>query len=98
MAKTPKITPTAGYVLIEPHEEERTTASGIVLPDTVSRDKPHQGKVIAVGAKSDEVGEAPCKLNDTVIYKKWGGNEYKPVGSDKELMFVKFDDILTLVK
>jgi len=98
MTKAPKITPTSGYVLIEPQEEERTTASGIVIPDTVSGEKPHQGKVISIGADSKEVGAAPCKINDTVIYKKWGGNEYKPAGSDKELMFVKFDDILALVK
>lgn len=96
------LTPTNGYILVEPSESQKTTASGIVIPDTVSGDKPQQGKVLSMGGKmlheSGQEVAAPCKVGDVVIYKKWGGNEYKPEGSDKELMFVKFDDILAIVK
>lgn len=101
MSKQPTLNPTPGYILIEPTEGEKTTASGIVIPDTVSGDKPQQGKVLAVGKDTEEQGSklvSPCKVGDTVVYKKWGGNEYKPAGSDKELMFVKFDDVLAIVK
>lgn len=92
-----KLKPTAGYILIEPLELERKTASGIVLPET-HEEKPQRGEVLAVGA--DEVTEsgvkkpAPCKAKDTVIYKQWGGNEVKVEG--KEYLFVKFDDILAV--
>ncbi|MBD3208573.1 MAG: co-chaperone GroES, partial [Candidatus Nealsonbacteria bacterium] len=44
-----KIKPLADYVLIEPIKEEEKTESGILLPETASKDKPEQGKVIAVG-------------------------------------------------
>jgi len=89
--------PTAGYLLIEPLEKEIKTASGIYLPDTAG-EKPQKGKVLAVGAP--EVVEkgtkrvSPVKVNDTVIYKKWGGNEVK-IGNI-EYLFVKFEDVLAV--
>jgi chaperonin GroES len=94
--------PTAGYLLIEPLEKEVKTASGIYLPDTAG-EKPQKGKVLAAGAaqcadckcgdcKCDSY--VPCKVNDIVIYKKWGGNEVK-IGN-VEYMFVKFEDILAV--
>jgi chaperonin GroES len=89
--------PTAGYLLIEPLEKEVKTASGIYLPDTAG-EKPQKGKVLAVGAPEiTEKGTkkaSPVKVNDVVIYKKWGGNEVK-IGSI-EYLFVKFEDILAI--
>ncbi len=88
--------------MIDPQEDEKMTASGIVLPDTVSADKPQEGKVVALGADmlhdSGTKISAPCKVGDHVVYKKWGGNEYKPKGSDIEYTFVKFDDIMAIIK
>jgi len=91
--------PSAGYILIEPQEAEKKTASGIVLPDS-HEEKPSKGKVLATGSNLNcdcgdkSVCKAPCKEGDVVIYKKWGGNEYK-VG-DKEYLFVEFKDILAI--
>jgi len=96
MAKL-NLKPTAGYLLIEPLEKEVKTASGIYLPDTAG-EKPQKGKVLAVGAA--EVTEkgikktSPVKVNETVIYKKWGGNEVK-IGN-VEYLFVKFEDVLAV--
>lgn len=93
------IKPAPGYVLVEPLEAETKTPSGIVLPES-HEEKPQQGKVLAVG--SDEITESgktiksPCKVGDTVVYKKWGGNEYEV--NNKELLFIKFDDILAIVE
>ncbi len=88
--------PAPGYLLIEPLEKETQTASGIYLPDNAG-EKPQKGKVIAVGGKtyqdSHEI-ESPAKLNEVVLYKKWGGNEMKVDG--KEYLFVKFEDILAI--
>lgn len=86
--------PTAGYLLIEPLEKEVKTASGIYLPDNIG-EKPQKGKVIAVGPKTysdNHEVEAPAKVGEVVLYKKWGGNEVKFEG--KEYIFVKFEDIL----
>ncbi len=89
--------PTAGHLLIQPLEKETKTASGIYLPDSVG-EKPQKGQVLAVGGDevtdSGKIKKSPVKLNDIVIYKKWGGNEVKVDGV--EYMFVKFEDILAV--
>jgi len=98
--KSPKLNlkPAPGYLVIEPLEAEEKTSSGIYLPDSAS-EKPQQGKILAVG--DDEITDsgarrkAPAKVGDTVIYKKWGGNEVKIKGA--EYLFSKFDDILAVV-
>lgn len=98
MAKKLSLTPAAGYLIVEPAAKETKTASGIYLPDNAG-DKPQRGTVVAVGA--DEVTDhgskktSPVKVNDSVIYKKWGGNEVKHEG--QEYMFIKFEDVLAIV-
>jgi len=96
----PKLKPTAGYILIEPVEAEKKTKSGIYLPESHD-EKPQQGKVLAVGAEqvldSGAKRSAPCKIGDTVIYKKWGGNEVKLSVGGTEYLFVEFKDILAIV-
>ena len=97
MSKT-KISPVAGYILVKPKIQEKTTASGIVLPDS-HEDKPQQGTVLAVGNAIYNDGKeilAPCKIGDTVIYREWGGKEYKE--NDVELLLLKFDDIMAIIK
>lgn len=93
--------PTAGYLLIEPLEKEVKTSGGIYLPENAG-EKPQKGKVVAVGASScsDCKGgnccmvDSPAKIDDVVLYKKWGGNEVKIDG--KEYLFVKFEDVLAI--
>ena len=92
-----KLKPLAGYVLIEPKPKETTTATGIVLPE-VAEEKPQEGKVLAVGDDSIEEGKTikcPVKVGNTVVYKKWGGNEIKVDG--KELLLLKFEDLMAIV-
>ena len=97
--KADKLQPLPGYILVEPAEAEKQTASGIYLPDSHD-EKPQQGTVLAVGGDwNTEQGatiKAPVKKGDTVVYKKWGGNEVK-IG-DTEYQFLKFEDILAVVK
>lgn len=96
---TVKLTPTPGYVLVKPVENERKTASGIVLPDS-HEEKPQKGQVLAVG--DEQITDAgakitpPCQKGDLVVYKEWGGNEYKD--ADQEYLFIKFEDILAVIK
>lgn len=93
-----KIKPLAGYALIEPKEAEDVTASGIFLPDT-AKEKPAQGKVVAVGGaiKHPDHEEKPeFKAGDTVLYKKWGGDEIKQDGSEFKL--VKFEDVMAIIQ
>lgn len=91
------VKPLAGYALIKPLEAEMKTASGILLPDT-AQEKPAQGKVVAVGATKKHPNheeKAEFSVGDTVIYKKWGGDEIKLDGQDYKI--VKFDDVMAVL-
>ena len=93
-----KIHPVGGYLLVEPQKQEKTTASGIVLPES-HQDKPQQGTVLAVGGSIYTDGReviSPVKVGDVVIYREWGGKEYKENGV--ELLLLKFDDIMAIIK
>jgi len=93
-----KLHPLPGYVLVEPAESEKKTASGIFLPDSHD-EKPQYGKVLACGEPTTIDGTkvaCPVKNGDQVIYKKWGGNEFK-IG-DTEYQFLKFEDVLAVIK
>jgi len=94
-----KLKPAAGYILVEPAKQEKKTSSGLYLPDT-HEEKPQYGKVLAVGGElvNDRgvIVSSPTKEGDTVLYKKWGGNEVE-IG-DTEYQILKFDDVLAIVK
>ncbi len=89
------IKPSNDYVLIEPVEGEKKTASGIVLPDSVEK-KPQLGKVLAVGKSSQKDQNPPCKVGETIIYRKWGGEEFEY--ESKKYLFVKFEDVLGVLE
>ena len=78
--------PLGDRVIVEALEEEETTSSGIVLPDT-AKEKPQRGRVLAVGpgARNDKGEIIPMEVavGDEVIYSKYGGTEIK-VGSPQE--------------
>ena len=87
------IKPLADRVLIEPKEAETKTASGIYIPDT-AKEKPQQGKVIAVGpGKKDEPME--LKVGEVVLYGKYAGTEVTV--EDKKYLIVKQSDILAIL-
>jgi len=84
--------PLANRVLIEREEEVTTTASGIIIPDN-AKEKPLQGKVLAVGPDAEEEG---IKEGDTVVFGKYTGNEI--VLDDKEYLILNSDEILGILK
>ena len=95
-----KLKPLRDRSLVRPVEEEETTASGIVLPDT-AKEKPQKGEVLAVGdGRWDEDGEKRIPLDvsegDTVLYSKYGGTEVKVEGDD--LLVLREDDVLAVVQ
>lgn len=96
---TINIKPLMGYVLVEPSDAETKTLSGIILPES-AQEKPAQGKVVACGdemiMENGKVLKCPVKVGDTVVYKKWGGDEIKVDG--KELKLVKFDDLMAILE
>ena len=91
-----KLKPLGDRLIVQAIEEEETTASGLVLPDT-AKEKPQKGKVIAVGDGPIEDGERrPLDVSegDEVLYSKYGGTEVP--GSD-ELLVLRESDVLAKV-
>jgi chaperonin GroES len=90
--------PLGDRLIVEVLEEEETTVSGIVLPDT-AKEKPQRGRVLAVGPGSrDEDGKyvrMDVEEGDEVIFSKYGGTEIK-VGAD-ELLILRESDVLAKV-
>ena len=93
------IKPLGDRVLVEPQIEETTTESGIVLPDTVDKEKKAQGKILAMG-EGEELQKLGLKVGDVVIYEKWGGEEVK-VGrgaEEEEYKILPSDKIMAVVE
>ena len=96
-----KITPLGDRILLKPFsaEEENVTTSGIIIPDTVSKEKPEQGTVIAVGEGRWEDGKRVpmnIKVGDKVVFSRYGYEEIKYEGV--EYYILKEENILAIIK
>ena len=93
-----KLKPLGDRLIVRAIEEEETTASGLVLPDT-AKEKPQKGKVLAVGeGRLDDDGKRlPLDVSDgdEVLYSKYGGTEIKVNGED--LLVLRESDVLAKV-
>jgi chaperonin GroES len=92
--------PLEDRIIVRPNESEETTASGLVIPDT-AKEKPQQGKVLAVGPgkRSETTGEiiaVDVAAGDVVVYSKYGGTEINSDGED--LLILNARDVLAIVK
>lgn len=94
------IKPLSDHILIEPIKGEEKTKSGILLPDTAEKERPEQGKVIAVGSgkknASGKVFPMEVKKGDKVLFTKYGPTEIKV--DNKEYLIAKQEDILAIVE
>jgi len=92
--------PLSNHVFLEPIGEEKTTKSGIVIPDTAEKEKPIKGKVLAVGpGKCDDDGKCTpmsVKIGDIVLFKKYGPDEIEIDG--KKYLVGDEDDILAIIE
>jgi chaperonin GroES len=90
--------PLGDRLIVEVLEEEETTSSGIVLPDT-AKEKPQRGRVLAVGPgeRNDkgEINPLGVEVGEEIIFSKYGGTEIK-VGAD-ELLILRETDVLAKV-
>ncbi|HUY69812.1 MAG TPA: co-chaperone GroES [Candidatus Tyrphobacter sp.] len=95
-----KFKPLSNHIFLEPVEEEKTTKSGIVIPDTVEKEKPMKGKVIAAGpGKLNDKGERSpmsVKVGDLVLFKKYGPDEIEMEG--KKYLVGDEDDVLAVLE
>ncbi|MBZ9572516.1 co-chaperone GroES [Patescibacteria group bacterium] len=95
-----RIKPLSDHILIEPLKVEARTKTGILLPETAEKERPEQGKVIAVGlgkkTSSGKVIPLEVKEGDIVLFTKYGPNEIKI--NNKEYLIAKEEDILAIIE
>ena len=95
-----KIKPLADYVVIEPISRDEKTKTGILVPTTVEKEKPEQGKIIAVGlgrkTDSGDIISPEVKPGDIVLFTKYGPNEVKV--NDNNYLIAKEEDILAILE
>jgi len=94
------IKPLSDHILIEPITVEEKTKSGILLPDTAEKERPEQGRVIAVGpgrkTSAGKIIPMEIKIGDKVLFTKYGPNEIKI--ENKEYLIAKQEDILAIIE
>ncbi|MCC2666372.1 MAG: groS 3 [Gammaproteobacteria bacterium] len=99
MSINKKIRPLADRIVVQPREQETTTAGGIVIPDSADKDKPIEGTVVAVGSGKYVDGKLQAlqvKVNDKVLFGKYAGTAVKL--DDKEYLVMREEDVLGIVE
>jgi len=95
-----ELKPLGDRIVVKPLEAETKTKGGIVLPDT-AKEKPQEGKVVAVGRgkvlDNGNVQAPEVKVGDKVLYGKYSGNEITTKDGD-ELLIMREEDILAIIK
>lgn len=94
------IKPLSDHILIEPLAQEEKTKAGILLPDSAEKERPEQGRVVAVGpgkkTSSGRIIAVDLKPGQKVLFTKYGPNEIKVAG--KEYLIAKEEDILAILE
>jgi chaperonin GroES len=89
-----KLRPLGNRIVVEPITEEETTKSGIVLPDTVDKEKKAEGKVLAIG-DGEKIQKLNLKEGDKVLFGKYAGEDVKV--DDIEYKILTDEDVLAVV-
>ena len=92
--------PLHSYVIIKPVADETVTKLGIILPETINKEKPEKGEVVAVGAghilESGHVAPMSVKVGDKVMFRKYTPDEIKVDGVD--YLIIKEQDIMLIIE
>lgn len=96
----PKLRPLGDRVIVKPVAKEEMTKAGIILPDTVDKERPEQGEIIAVGPGRllDNGQRAPMglKVGDKVVFKKYSPDEVKV--EEKEYLVISESDVMAVIE
>jgi len=96
-----ELKPLGDRVLIKPISEEEKSKGGILLPETVSKEKPQAGEILAVGPgttnKDGKIIPMTVKKGDKVVYAKYSGTDIKD-DNDEDYLILSEKDILAIVK
>ena len=94
------IKPLGDRIVVQPLEAEEVTKGGIILPET-AKEKPHEGKIVAVGRgkvlENGQIQALELKAGDRILYGKYSGSEIK-TKDGKDYLIMKEEDVLAIVK
>ncbi|MFA6214936.1 MAG: co-chaperone GroES [Patescibacteria group bacterium] len=90
-----KLKPLGNRIVVEALSEEETTKSGIILPDTIDKEKKAEGKVLAIG-DGEKITKLGLKTGDKVIFGKYAGEEVKV--DDQEYKILSDEDVLAVIE
>jgi chaperonin GroES len=90
-----KLKPLGDRVVVKPVTQEEVTKSGIVLPDTVEKEKKEQGEIVSIG-EGEKIKKLNLKVGDTVIFGKYAGDEVEI--DDTEYKVLKEEDVLAVIE
>jgi len=90
-----KLKPLGDRIVVKPVTQEEVTKSGIVLPDTVEKEKKEQGEIISIG-EGEKIKKLNLKVGDTVIFGKYAGDEVEI--DDIEYKVLKDEDVLAIIE
>lgn len=89
------IKPIGNRILVKPIKGEEVTASGIVLPDTVEKEKKAEGEILAIG-NGEKLAKLGLQVGQKIIFEKWGGEEVK--SGDEEYKILDHDKVLAVIE
>lgn len=90
-----KLKPLGDRIVVKPVTQEEVTKSGIVLPDTVEKEKKEQGEIVSIGS-GEKIIKLNLKVGDTVIFGKYAGDEVEI--DDTEYKVLKDEDVLAIIE
>ncbi|MBM5790094.1 co-chaperone GroES [Candidatus Parcubacteria bacterium] len=95
-----RLTPISDHIVVKPVSQEEKSASGIIIPDTVSKERPERGEVISVGPGRELENGARSKMDvaagQIVLFKKYAPDEVKIGG--EEFLVIKMEDVMAVVE
>ena len=95
-----KLKPLADNIVVKPLSKEETTKSGIILPETIDKEKPEQGFVLAVGSgkilDNGQRAEMEVKVGNKVLFKKYSPDEFKL--DNEEVLVLSQSDIIAVIE
>lgn len=90
-----QLKPLGDRIVVKPATQEEVTKSGIVLPDTVDKEKKEQGEIVAIGT-GEKITKLGLKLGDVVLFGKYSGDEVEV--DDIEYKILKDEDVLAILQ
>jgi chaperonin GroES len=90
-----KLKPLGNRVVVQPLSEEETTKSGIILPDTIDKEKKAEGKIVAIG-DGEKIVKLGLKIGDKVLFGKYAGEEVKV--EKMEYKILSDEDVLAVIE